>query len=124
MIHRALFAPSATGILLEHYGASARVATPVQMKVLTISSDAYAREVLAAAAGLRAEDDLRNEKINYKVREHSLQKIPPCLSSVNARRKAARSPFDVWAPRIRRSCLWTRQSPRLSKKATTRCSKR
>jgi threonyl-tRNA synthetase len=52
----------------------------VQAVVATIVSDAddYAREVLAAlkAAGLRAEIDLRNEKINYKVREHSLAKIP------------------------------------------------
>ena len=44
--------------------------------------DGYAREVLAAlrAAGLRAEADLRNEKINYKVREHSLAKVPVILA--------------------------------------------
>ncbi|HEU0061134.1 MAG TPA: His/Gly/Thr/Pro-type tRNA ligase C-terminal domain-containing protein, partial [Hyphomicrobiaceae bacterium] len=56
---------------------------PVQVKVLTIVSeaDAYAEEVLAALtkAGLRAEADLRNEKINYKVREHSLAKVPVLL---------------------------------------------
>jgi threonyl-tRNA synthetase len=55
----------------------------VQAKVCTIVSDAdaYAGEVLAAlkAAGLRAEADLRNEKINYKVREHSLAKVPALL---------------------------------------------
>ncbi len=51
--------------------------------VATITSDAddYAREVIAAArgAGLRVEGDLRNEKINYKVREHSLAKVPALL---------------------------------------------
>ncbi len=53
---------------------------PVQAVVATIVSEAdgYAAEVLEAlqAAGLRAEIDLRNEKINYKVREHSLAKVP------------------------------------------------
>ena len=56
---------------------------PVQAVVATIVSDAdgYANEVLAKlqAAGLRAEADLRNEKINYKVREHSLAKVPHML---------------------------------------------
>jgi threonyl-tRNA synthetase len=55
----------------------------MQAVVATIVSDAddYAQEVLASlqAAGLRAEADLRNEKINYKVREHSLQKVPHLL---------------------------------------------
>jgi threonyl-tRNA synthetase len=56
---------------------------PVQAVVATIVSDAdgYANEVAAklAAAGLRVEIDLRNEKINYKVREHSLAKVPHLL---------------------------------------------
>src|SRR6185503_20648040 len=56
---------------------------PVQAVVATITAeaDAYAGEVLAALkrAGLRAEADLRNEKINYKVREHSLTKVPALL---------------------------------------------
>jgi threonyl-tRNA synthetase len=55
----------------------------VQAVVATITpdADAYAGRVLAAleAAGLRAEADLRNEKINYKVREHSLAKVPVLL---------------------------------------------
>jgi threonyl-tRNA synthetase len=55
----------------------------LQAKVCTIVSDAdsYAGEALAAlqGAGLRAETDLRNEKINYKVREHSLAKVPVLL---------------------------------------------
>ena len=53
---------------------------PVQVKVLTITSEAddFAKEVAAklSAAGLRAETDLRNEKISYKVREHSVAKVP------------------------------------------------
>jgi threonyl-tRNA synthetase len=56
----------------------------MQVMVTTITSDAdgYAREVLAAlkALGLRADIDLRNEKINYKVREHSVQKVPVILA--------------------------------------------
>src|SRR5690606_7702358 len=56
---------------------------PVQAMVCTITSDAdgYAGDVAAAAkkAGLRAEADTRNEKINYKVREHSLAKVPVLL---------------------------------------------
>jgi threonyl-tRNA synthetase len=56
---------------------------PVQAVVATIVSDAddYAREAVAKlqAAGIRVESDLRNEKINYKVREHSLAKVPHLL---------------------------------------------
>jgi threonyl-tRNA synthetase len=70
-----------TGILIEHYAGHLPLwLAPVQAMVATIVSDAdaYAEEVLAVlqAAGLRAEADLRNEKINYKVREHSLAKVP------------------------------------------------
>ena len=57
--------------------------SPVQVVVATITSDGdeYAQEVAEAcrAAGLRVESDLRNEKINYKVREHSLAKVPVML---------------------------------------------
>jgi threonyl-tRNA synthetase len=83
MLHRALFGSLErfTGILIEHYaGAFPLWLAPVQVMVATISenSDAYAIEVAEElrAAGLRVETDLRSEKINYKVREHSLQKIP------------------------------------------------
>ncbi|HEX5998885.1 MAG TPA: threonine--tRNA ligase [Hyphomicrobiaceae bacterium] len=86
MIHRAIFGSMErfTGILLENTAGHLPLwLAPVQAKVCTIVSDAddYAEEVLALLkkAGLRAEIDLRNEKINYKVREHSLAKIPTLL---------------------------------------------
>ncbi|MEL6664989.1 MAG: threonine--tRNA ligase [Pseudomonadota bacterium] len=83
MLHRALFGSLErfTGILIEHYAGAFPVwLAPVQVVVATISesTDAYALEVAEElrAAGLRVEVDLRSEKINYKVREHSLQKVP------------------------------------------------
>ncbi len=83
MLHRAIFGSYERfiGILIEHYaGRFPLWLAPVQAVVATIVSDAdeYAREVAAvlAGAGLRVETDLRNEKINYKVREHSVAKIP------------------------------------------------
>jgi threonyl-tRNA synthetase len=86
MLHRAMFGSLErfTGILLEHHAGHLPLwLSPLQAVVATITSDAdnYAREVLAVArrAGLRADIDLRNEKINYKVREHSLAKVPVLL---------------------------------------------
>ena len=86
MLHRALFGSLErfTGIVIEHYAGHLPLwLSPTQAIVCTITSDAddYAREALAAAqrAGLRVEADLRNEKINYKVREHSLAKTPALL---------------------------------------------
>jgi threonyl-tRNA synthetase len=86
MLHRAMFGSLErfTGILIEHYAGHFPLwLAPVQAVVATITSDAdgYAREVAAAAQqrGLRVETDLRNEKINYKVREHSLAKVPALL---------------------------------------------
>ncbi len=83
MLHRAILGSFERfiAILIEHHaGRFPPWLAPVQAKVLTITSDAdaYAGEVLEALAeaGLRAEADLTNEKINYKVREHSLAKIP------------------------------------------------
>ena len=83
MLHRALLGTFERfiGILIENYAGHLPVwLTPVQAVVATVTSDgdAYAHEVLAElkAAGVRAELDLRNEKINYKVREHSLAKVP------------------------------------------------
>ncbi|MDB5718484.1 MAG: thrS [Sphingomonas bacterium] len=86
MLHRAILGTFERflGILIEHHaGRFPLWLAPVQAVVATIVSDAdgYAREVAAklAAAGLRVETDLRNEKINYKVREHSLAKVPHLL---------------------------------------------
>src|SRR5215470_14909833 len=86
MLHRAMFGSLErfTGILIEHYAGHLPLwLSPVQAVVATIISDAdaYASEVaeLARRAGLRVEPDLRNEKINYKVREHSLAKVPALL---------------------------------------------
>jgi len=86
MVHRAICGSLErfTGILIEHHtGHFPLWLAPVQIKVCTITSDAdaYANDVMKAAfrLGLRAEIDLRNEKINYKVREHSLAKIPVLL---------------------------------------------
>jgi len=83
MLHRAIFGSYERfiGILIEHYAGKFPLwLAPVQAVVATIVSDAddYARDVVAKlqAAGLRADLDLRNEKINYKVREHSLAKVP------------------------------------------------
>jgi threonyl-tRNA synthetase len=86
MIHRAMFGSLErfTGILVEHHaGHLPSWLSPTQVVVATIVSDAndYAQSVLERLreAGLRAEADLRNEKINYKVREHSVAKVPVIL---------------------------------------------
>ncbi len=86
MIYRAVFGSLErfTGILIEHYAGHLPLwLSPLQIAVATITQDAddYARGVIAAAEkrGLRVEGDLRNEKINYKVREHSLAKVPVLL---------------------------------------------
>jgi threonyl-tRNA synthetase len=86
MLHRAMFGSLErfTGIMLEHFAGHLPLwLSPVQAIVATITSDAddYARDAIdkARRAGLRVEADLRNEKINYKVREHSLAKIPVLL---------------------------------------------
>ncbi|HRK64808.1 MAG TPA: threonine--tRNA ligase [Terricaulis sp.] len=83
MLHRAICGSLERfiGVLIENYaGAFPMWLAPVQIVVTTITSDAdgYAAEVAAAlrAAGLRVDVDLRNEKVGYKIREHSLQKIP------------------------------------------------
>jgi threonyl-tRNA synthetase len=93
MLHRAILGSFERflGILIEHYaGRFPLWLAPVQAVVATITNDAdaYAEQVAAAcqAAGLRVEADLRNEKINYKVREHSLAHVPAML--VVGRREA------------------------------------
>jgi threonyl-tRNA synthetase len=86
MLHRAILGTLERfiGILIEHYaGRFPLWLAPVQAVVTTITSDgdAFAGEVAEALeqAGLRVESDLRNEKINYKVREHSMAKVPVIL---------------------------------------------
>jgi threonyl-tRNA synthetase len=86
MLHRAIFGSYERfiGILIENYAGKLPVwLAPTQAVVATIVSDAddYAKEVVAKlkAAGIRVDADLRNEKINYKVREHSLAKVPNLL---------------------------------------------
>jgi threonyl-tRNA synthetase len=86
MLHRAMFGSLERfiGILVEHYAGHLPLwLAPIQAKVCTITSDAdnYASDLVHAAtrAGLRVDADLRNEKITYKVREHSLAKIPLLL---------------------------------------------
>lgn len=86
MLHRAIFGSYERfiGILIEHFaGRFPTWLAPVQAVVATIVSDAddYAKAATEqlVAAGIRTESDLRNEKINYKVREHSLAKVPYLL---------------------------------------------
>jgi threonyl-tRNA synthetase len=93
MLHRAIFGSMERfiGVMIENYaGAFPLWLAPVQVVVATITSDAdeFARHAAATlqAAGLRVETDLRNEKINYKVREHSLAKVP--VIAVVGRREA------------------------------------
>jgi len=86
MLHRAIFGSYERfiGILIEHFAGKLPVwLAPTQAVVATIVSDAdeYALQVTEKlrAAGIRVETDLRNEKINYKVREHSVAKVPNLL---------------------------------------------
>ena len=87
LLHRAMFGSLERfiGILLEHHAGNLPLwLAPTQARVLTITSDAddYALEVVAKlqSAGIIADADLRNEKISYKVREHSVAKIPLLLA--------------------------------------------
>jgi threonyl-tRNA synthetase len=100
MLHRAMFGSMErfTGILIEHYAGHLPLwLSPTQAVIATITSDAddYARAAIAAARkrGLRVEGDLRNEKINYKVREHSLAKVPALL--VVGKKEAAERSVSV-----------------------------
>ncbi len=86
MLHRAVLGSMErfVGVLIEHYAGKFPLwLAPVQAVVATIVSDAdgFAKKAVAAlkGAGLRVEADLRNEKINYKIREHSLAKVPALL---------------------------------------------
>jgi len=100
MLHRAMFGSLErfAGIMIEHYAGHLPLwLSPVQALVATITSDAdvYAREAIETARklGLRIAGDLRNEKINYKVREHSLAKVPALL--VVGKKEAAERTVSV-----------------------------
>ena len=87
LLHRAMFGSLERfiGILLEHHAGNLPLwLAPTQAKVLTITSDAddYALDVVSRLrrAGIAADADLRNEKISYKVREHSLAKVPVLMA--------------------------------------------
>ncbi|MBB4212123.1 threonyl-tRNA synthetase [Rhodothalassium salexigens DSM 2132] len=111
MLHRAMLGSLERflGILIEHYaGAMPMWLAPTQVVVATITDDAadYACEVAEAArnAGLEVDLDLRNEKINFKVREHSHQKVPAILvcgkreaesRTVNVRRFGAKDQTEM-----------------------------
>jgi threonyl-tRNA synthetase len=112
MIHRAMFGSLErfTGILIEHHAGHLPLwLSPVQVVVCTITQDAddYAYEVIAAARkrGLKVEGDLRNEKITYKVREHSLAKAPVLIvvgkkeaaeRTVSIRRLGSQAQTSMW----------------------------
>ncbi|MBU2531859.1 MAG: threonine--tRNA ligase [Alphaproteobacteria bacterium] len=100
MLHRAILGSMERfiGILIESYGGHFPLwLAPVQAVVATIVTEAddYGRRVQAElrAAGMRVETDFRNEKINYKVREHSLAKVPVIL--VAGRREAEEGTVSV-----------------------------
>jgi len=100
MVHRAICGSMERflGVVLEHYAGHLPLwLAPRQAVVATITDDArdYAEEAIAAARrrGLRVEGDLRNEKINYKVREHSLAKVPVLL--VVGKKEAAERTVSV-----------------------------
>jgi threonyl-tRNA synthetase len=100
MLHRAMFGSLERfiGVMIEHYAGHLPLwLSPVQAVVATITSDAdaFAADAIQAAqrAGLRVEGDLRNEKINYKVREHSLAKVPVLL--VVGRKEAAERTVSI-----------------------------
>jgi threonyl-tRNA synthetase len=97
LLHRAIFGSLERfiGILLEHHAGNLPLwLSPTQARVLTITSDAddYARDVVSQlrGAGINADADLRNEKISYKVREHSVAKVP-VLMAVGQREVAERT---------------------------------
>ncbi len=100
MLHRAILGSLERfiGILLENYaGKMPMWLAPTQVVVATIVSEAddYAQKLVnrLKAAGIRAEIDTRNEKINYKVREHSVQKVP--LMFVVGKREAEEGSVSV-----------------------------
>ncbi|PRD42278.1 threonine--tRNA ligase [Phyllobacterium phragmitis] len=125
MVHRAICGSMERflGILIENYAGHFPLwFAPLQVVVATITSDAddYARDVARRlkAAGLIAEADLRNEKINYKVREHSLAKVPVIL--VCGKREAEEGTVNIrrFGSRDQESLTLDEAISRLSEEAT------
>jgi threonyl-tRNA synthetase len=109
MLHRAILGSLERfiAILIEQYaGRFPLWLAPVQAAVLTITSDAdaYAEEVrqALAAAGLRVETDLRNEKINYRSASIALPRFRPCWSSASARPRPEPWPCAAWVARSKK----------------------
>jgi threonyl-tRNA synthetase len=131
MIHRAICGSMERflGILLENYAGSLPLwFAPIQVVVATITSDAdeYGEEVakLLKKAGLHVETDFRNEKINYKVREHSLTKIPVMLicgkreaeqRTVNVRRFGSRDQSEAGLDEAVRALAKEARAPDLAR---------
>lgn len=118
MLHRAIFGSYERfiGILIEHFAGRLPVwLAPVQAVVATITSDAdgYADDVAARlkAAGIRVESDLRNEKINYKVREHSVAKVPHLLVVGNREAEEGTVAIRTLGNSSRRLCRWMKRLP-------------
>ena len=131
MVHRAICGSMERfiGILLEHYAGHLPLwLAPVQIVVCTITQegDDYAMEIVAAARkrGLRVEADLRNEKISYKVREHSLAKVPVLIAVGKQGGGRAHACRSAGSARTRRR-RWrsTRRSPPSSRRRRRRISR-
>ena len=113
MVHRVIFGSIERfiGILIEHYAGKFPVwLSPVQVKILPITErqEAYARKLYAEmkTQGIRAELDLRNEKIGYKIREAQMEKVHICWFSAKKRRRTASPPSvggirATWGPCLR-----------------------
>ncbi len=118
MLHRAIFGSLERfiGILIEHHAGNLPLwLAPVQVRVLTITSDAneYAEDVAVALreAGLRAETDLRNEKISYKFASTASRRYRCCSPSASAKSMNAMSRCGASVPRSRKCCHSTMPSP-------------
>ena len=109
MLHRAIFGSLErfTGILIEHYAGRLPLwISPTQIAIVTINSqcDQYANNVLerCVMSNLRAETDLRNEKISYKIREHISVKIPILFVIGQKRLRMGQSLYENWAMMCKR----------------------
>ena len=124
MLHRAILGSLERwiGIIIEQYsGRMPPWLAPVQVVVASITDSAndYAEQVADAfrAAGMRVESDLRNEKISYKVREHSVMKVPYILAVGGREAEAGTVRCGGSARTSSRSSIWTRRWRRFAARA-------